>query len=167
VNRRREVAVLGSVVAVAVAVAAAGCNSARIAGGYTVSPRSAPDGAVVAAYRVGDCRDASARPLPSSHAKVRLVRLIDGSIVLEEARPAYDTIVVDNFRVDKNDRVFELELKGTSTAPYLRQYRVPTSGTDPGQFVIVSDFAEHKTARAFSASYGSADLACDLVPDRS
>jgi hypothetical protein len=145
---------------------AVACNSARIAGGYTVAPRSVPDGKVEAAYHVGDCRDGNARPLPSSHAKVRLVRLIDGSIALVDARPAYDAVVVDNVRVEQSSRVFDLELKGVSTPPYLREYRLPVNGTDPGRFVIASAFTEDKAAHAFSASHVTADLSCDLVPDR-
>ena len=145
---------------------AGGCSSAKVAGGTTVPIGDEPAGSLLGTWLPSSCRDA--RGAPVAHLKgavVRLVRQSDGRVVLVEMRPAYDSLVVTNSFIRDRDLVFQLALKSSSSAPYLREYRLP-AGNAPGRFVIVAwDWDARETEHGFEASYKRPVVDCALVPE--
>jgi hypothetical protein len=155
-------------VALALAFALPACSSAKIAGGHTVMPGKEHSGVTLARYTVGKCRDEAGRLHPSSRAEVRLLREVDGKVVLVEARDAYDVVVVENVKDAKNmsgERIFDLELKSAESAPYLREYRLPETGNGPGRFFIIDRFTDERVGSSFVVAYRRFALDCEL--DRS
>jgi hypothetical protein len=146
-------------------VACAACSSARIAGGAIVAPGSEPSGFVLSLYGMGRCEDETGARVPEPEARVSLVQLRDGRIVLVERRPGYDSLVVDNGWDEGETRVFQLALKRTDGVPYLREYRLPRSGSDFGQLALVDRVAAWgDTRNGFHAIYRRPSLSCALRP---
>jgi hypothetical protein len=152
-----------ALVALVALASLAACNSARIAGGYTVQEGAEPAGSLVGHWTVKDCRDPRGTVLSAGKEDVRLVQTGD-RIVLVDEKPAYDAIVVDNGFVRGSERVYQLAIKRTSSAPYLREYRVPASGNKAGRISIVKDFTDEETDRGFVAAYRAPLVTCELLP---
>ncbi len=158
--KRARLVVLALVLALAPTETA--CSSAKIAGGHTVMPGNEHSGVTLARYTVGKCRDAAGRLHPSSGAEVRLLREVDGKVVLVDARDAYDVIVVENVKSVRGERIFDLELKSAESAPYLREYRLPETGTGPGRFFIIDRFTDKRVGSSFVVAYRRFALDCEL-----
>jgi len=147
-----------------VIVACAACSSARIAGGATVAPGGEPPGVTLALFGMGRCEDETGARVPEPEARISVVRLQDGRLVLVERRPGYDSLVVDNGWDEGDTRVFQLALKRTGGVPYLREYRLPRDSSDFGRLVLVDRvIAWRDSRRGFHASYARPSLACDLT----
>jgi hypothetical protein len=130
------------------------CNSARIAGGRVVESGTEPAGLAAGAWTPSDCRDARGEPSAFGAGVVEVKRLSDGRFVLVETRPDYDSLVVHNSFVRGRERVFQLALKTSGSAPYLREYRLPVSGSGPGRLVIAArHWNSRDTADGFVAWY--------------
>lgn len=125
-------------------------------------PGKEPSGVTLARYTVGKCRDEAGHLHPSSHAEVRLLREVDGKVVLVDAREAYDVVVVENVKSVGGERIFDLELKSAESAPYLREYRVPETGSGPGRFVVTDRFSDERVGSSFVVAYRRASLDCEL-----
>ncbi len=122
-------------------------------------------GVAVGRFRLKACRDARGLELPLGDARVALVRTIDGKLVLVDRREGYDSIVVDNSWRQAGEQVFQLALKSASSAPYVREYRLPLAG-GPGRFAIVKDVrAWADRGSRFWARYTKAALECELLPE--
>jgi hypothetical protein len=148
----------------AAGVACAACSSARIAGGVTVAPGTEPPGVVVSLFGMGRCEDEAGARVPESEARISVVRLQDGRLVLVERRAGYDSLVVENGWDEGDSRVFQLALKRSDGVPYLREYRLPRTGADFGRLVLVDRVtAWRDSRRGFHASYARPTLACDLT----
>ena len=160
-----------------VASAVCACSAARIAGGTTVPSADAVTGDVLRTWTVADCRDAAGAPFSLGDDLVKLVRKSSGRLVLVDERPAYETLLVTNAHGERHGRgavsaspsdstgdgvrVFQLALKSASSAPYLREYRIPQRG--PGRLVIVGkDWDSRDTADGFVAWYRKPAIACTL-----
>jgi hypothetical protein len=148
-------------------VTCAACSSARIAGGATVAPGSEPPGVALSLFGVGRCEDEGGARVPEPEARISVVRIRDGRLVLVERRPGYDSLVVDNGWDEGDVRVFQLALKRTGGVPYLREYRLPRTGSDFGRLVLVDRVTTWRDSRrGFHASYAHPSLVCDLTPYR-
>lgn len=146
-------------------LACAACSSARIAGGAVVAPGSEPAGVTLALFRMGRCEDAKGARVPELEARISVVRMTDGTLVLVDRRAGYDSIVVDNGWDEGDSRVFQLALKKSGGVPYLREYRLPRSGTDFGRLVLVDRVVTWRDSpRGFHASYVEAARSCFLTP---
>jgi hypothetical protein len=142
-----------------------GCSSARVAGGSTVAIGDEPAGAPLGTWFSSGCHDARGAPVSLKGSVVRLIKRADGRVVLVEMRPAYDSIVVVNSFVSSGEIVFQLALKSSSSAPYLREYRLPVGASGPGRFVIVSwDWESREAESGFRASYAKPAVDCALIP---
>ena len=143
------------------------CDSARIAGGKVVASGVEPTGSVAGVWKSSDCRDARGEPSSFGAGAVKLLRRPDGRLVILETRSAYDSLVVTNSFVRGQERIFQLALKSAASAPYLREYRVPVSGTGPGRLVIVArQWDSRDTADGFVAWYAAKPaVTCALVRD--
>jgi hypothetical protein len=152
----------------AVPLFASACDSARIAGGRVVANGAAPAGTVTGSWVPFDCRDAHGAPFASEGAAIELVRTLDGRFVLVEARPPDDSFVVTNSFVRGQERVFQLALKSGSSAPYLREYRVPVAGKGPGRLAVVArKWDSRETPDGFVAWYATAPaVTCALLQGR-
>jgi hypothetical protein len=147
------------------AALSAGCASAGIAGGAQIAPGTEPSGSVVARYTIGRCEDAYGTRIPEPESRISLVRIPDGRLVLVERRPGYDSLVVDNGFTERDLQVFQLAFKGSTSPPYLREYRMPVQGSGFGRFVVVKAVRDWgDSAKGFHASYSKAALACVLAP---
>ncbi|HEX3596810.1 MAG TPA: hypothetical protein VHU80_16990 [Polyangiaceae bacterium] len=152
-------------VAVVLAALCCSCGSARIAGGAQVAPGSEPAGAVIALFNVTRCEDANGGRVPEPEARVSMVKMPDSRLVLVERRPGYDSLVVDNGWNEGTMRVFQLALKRSSSRPYVREYRLPVSGSGYGRMVITDRVRTWRDAEhGFRASYVTPSLSCDLAP---
>lgn len=141
------------------------CGSARIAGGAVVASTAEPSGAVAATWTTADCRDARGEPITRDTSVIRLVRRPDGRTVLVETQPAYDSLVVTNSFVRGQEWIFQVAVKSSASAPYLREYRVPASVPGPGRFSIVArQWDSRETDDGFVAWYASPAVTCALWP---
>jgi len=146
-------------------IAISGCGSERIADGVPVASDEEVSGAVVGTWGIAGCRDRAGEPFSSIVGVVKMIKRPDGRYVLVDQAPAYDTLLVTNGFIRGESRIFQLAIKSSSSAPYLREYRLPVTGSGPGRFVVVAkDWDSRPSEDAFVAWYKAPAVLCVLAP---
>lgn len=145
------------------ALALAGCSSLEVQGGRTVRAGDEPHGTSLGAWVTADCRDAHGGAVEES-SRVFLVKRAKGDVVAVEARPAYDSTVIENSFQEGSERVFQAAFDDGDPL-VLREVRLPADATRPGRLVVARTFTvPEPVAGRFHATYRAPAFTCRLDP---
>ena len=159
----RGVATVAKAATVAMTAMIAACASPSIEGGTLVARGAEPTGETIGEWRMSACHDLAGVALPDRDGRVRVVKKIDGKVVLVELRDDTDSVVVANVSAIPNEWVFALALAREAGNRYYREYTVPEGG-GVGKFIIAKEWTGHDTGDGFGGTYKAASVTCALVP---
>jgi hypothetical protein len=151
------------VASVASVAALASCASASIEGGALAAKGGEPAGVTIGRWRVSRCLDSKGAPLPYGDARVSVVRMTDGRVLLVLMQDGADSVVVRNVSRAGEGWVFALALGRVSGNRDLYEYSVPKDGGGDGRFVIARQWKARDTEQGFIGTYAKASVTCALV----
>lgn len=147
--------------ALCLAVFTSACGTLAVRGGWTVEPGREPRGTLRGAWLVSGCEDASRGAL-ELHARVFLVERPSGARVAVEARPSYDSLVIENAAESGDEQIFQAVLVADGVA-VLRELRLPADGRGAGRLAVTSQVADPGGPR-FRLRPTSPAFTCRLTP---
>jgi len=145
---------------VAVLGVTAACGSPTLDGAAIVPAGREPAGDVVAVYEPRQCVDGNGRAATPRSARLFLVDRGGSDFVLVEARPGYDSLIVDNRFAVEGYNVFQASLEA-SVPPILLDYRI-TPDTSAGKMAVARIWQRAERLSGFRAYFSQAVLACRL-----
>jgi hypothetical protein len=151
-----------SVTSALLAALLSACAGPVLRGASVVARGDEPWGRVIGAYVVEHCVAQDGARAPGRPVLLYLVERPDDALVLVEARPGYESLVVTNRSASHGELVFQAALTAPS-GPLLLDHRLRREG-GPGRMAVAREWVESRGERGFRAYFEQAVLACALSP---
>jgi hypothetical protein len=160
--------VKGAALLVVVAGALGACGGFSIEGADAVPPSEVPTGETLAEFFPYGCVDRHAHPVPRPDTRLTLLSRGDRRLLLLEARPLHDTLVVHNAFSTPGHLTFQAISNPSEGARALSEYRFEWPRARRGQLSTSLSFdAEPLASGAFRATSTEVALICQLRRERS
>jgi len=141
-----------------------GCGGEVLQGADAVPPRDVPKQRVLAVFTPEQCVDGSTRAAVSPATEITLLAREDGKLLLVEARPGYDSLVVHNAFETARSLTFQAIATPEDADPALREFQIDWPSAASGKLTSSLAFEIGEAGdRGFRASISSAALLCKLV----
>lgn len=139
------------------------CGGFSIEGADAVPPSEVPTGATLAQFFPYGCVDRHARAVPRPETRLTLLSREDRRLLLLEARPLHDTLVVHNAFSTRGHVTFQVISSPSDGRRALSEYQFEWPGASRGQLsTSVSFDTEPLTSGAFRATPNEVALICQL-----
>ena len=147
----------------AISVGLGACGGLSLEGADAVPPSEVPTGRVLAEYFPYGCVDRHARPVPRPDTRLTLLSRDDGRLLLLEARPLHDTLVVHNAFSTPGHVTFQAISSPSQGTRALSEYRFEWPGARQGELsTSVSFDTEPVASGAFRGTPNEVALICEL-----
>lgn len=144
------------------------CAGPSLEGADAVPPSEVPIGETLAEFFPYGCVDREARPVPRPDTRVTLLSRADRRLLLLEARPLHDTLVVHNAFSTPGHITFQAISSPSEGARALSEYRFEWPGASRGELSTAVSFeTEPLVAGGFRATPEKVALLCQLGRTRS
>lgn len=147
--------------------ALAGCGGEVLQGADAVPPNEVPRRRVLAVFTPTECVDAASLPTGAPPTEISLIAREDGALLLVEARPGYDSLVVYNAFTAPSTLTFQAISTPDDEEPALREFRFDWPSAASGRLTASPSFeiGEANDGR-FRAAATTPALLCNLVRRR-
>jgi hypothetical protein len=144
------------------------CAGPSIEGAAAVSPSQLPDGEELATFFPYGCVDRDGRPVPRPDTRVTLLSRSDRRLLLVEARPLHDALVVLNAFTTAGHVTFQAIFRPSEGRRVLSEYRFDWPGVRHGRLSTSLSFETEPLSASggFRATPKERALTCELGRER-
>jgi hypothetical protein len=154
--------------ALLVAGVLAACAGPALEGADAIPPSEVPIGVTVAQFSPFGCVDRTGRPAPRPDTRISLLSRGDRRLLLLEARPRHDTLVVHNVFSTPGHVTFQAISSPSEGVRALSEYRFEWPGAGRGVLSTALSFeTESLESGGFRATSNQVALLCQLERARS